>query len=229
MEGQVIRYSSENYLNGISTRNDIVAENDKGLIAILDDALSNYQEIPFMAVDFEGSSEKIGGKNYYVLHFYSPLINGQKAVVTLTGIQVFFDIYIPEKESVDDFKIIINKILCSTINVYKIEPIEAFPGLPFHDYHTEKKLYLRVFTQGTGDRKKTLQAIQDNDFETALDDISSFYRKIAKENGIAISGWSMISKYKYRRHPYHTYDFHISINHFRPVEDLRLLAETCLA
>ena len=40
---------------------------------------------------------------------------------------------------------------------------------------------------GTGDRKKALQAIQDKDFKTASDDISSFHRKIARENGIAIS------------------------------------------
>ncbi|GES94266.1 DNA polymerase family B-domain-containing protein [Rhizophagus clarus] len=184
MEGQVIRYSGKNYLPGIPTRDDIVAENDGGLTAILKDALSSCQEIPFMAVDFGGSSEKIGKKNRYVLRLYGSLINGQKAVVTLTGIQVFFDIRVPEKESADDFKVKIDEILCSTINAYKIVPIRAFP---FHGYHTEKKLYLRVFTHATGDRKKAFQAIQDNNFETASDDISSLYRKIARENGIAIS------------------------------------------
>ncbi|RIA86472.1 hypothetical protein C1645_829240 [Glomus cerebriforme] len=222
MEAQVIRYSGENYLNGILTRDDIVAENDGGLTAILDNALSNYQEIPFMAVDFGGSSEKIGEKNCYVLHLYGSLINGQKAVVTLIGIWVFFDIRVLEKESVDDFKIKIDKILCSTINAYKIEPIEAFP---FHGYHTEKKLYLRVFTHGTEDRKKALQAIQDNDFETASDDISSFHRKIARENGIAISDWSMMSKYCCKKYPQYTYDFHVSVNHFRAVEDLKMISD----
>ncbi|GES76982.1 DNA polymerase family B-domain-containing protein [Rhizophagus clarus] len=222
MEAQVIHYSGANYLNGIPTRDDIVAENDGGLTAILNNALSNYQEIPFMAVDFGGSSEKIGEKNRYILCLYGSLINGQKAVVTLIGIWVFFDIRVPEKESVDDFKIKIDEILCSTINAYKIEPIEAFP---FRGYHTEKKLYLRVFTHGTEDRKKALQAIQDNDFETASDDIFSFHRKIARENGIAISGWSMMSKYCCRKHPQYTYDFHVSVNHFRAVEDLKMISD----
>ncbi|RGB22354.1 hypothetical protein C1646_776219 [Rhizophagus diaphanus] len=220
IEAQVIRYSSENYLNGIPTQDDIVAKNDEGLTAILDNALSNYQKIPFMAVDFGGSSEKIGVKNRYILHLYSSLINGQKAVVTLIGIWVFFDIHISEEESVDDFKIKIDEILCSTINAYKIEPIEA---LPFRDYHTEKKLYLRVFTHDTGDRKKALQAIQDNGFKTASDDISSFHRKVARESGIAISGWSMMSKYCCRKHPQYTYDFHIFVNHFRAIEDLKMI------
>ncbi|CAJ0645378.1 10703_t:CDS:2 [Entrophospora sp. SA101] len=44
----------------------------------------------------------------------------------------------------------------------------------------------------TGDRKKALQAIQDKNYETASDDMYSFHCKIARENGIAISGWSMI-------------------------------------
>ena len=55
-EGQVIRYSGENYLTGIPTRDDIVAENDEGLTANLEDALSNGEDIPFMAIDNEGSS-----------------------------------------------------------------------------------------------------------------------------------------------------------------------------
>ena len=42
MEAQVIHYSGANYLNDIPTRDDIVAENDGGLTAILNNALSNY-------------------------------------------------------------------------------------------------------------------------------------------------------------------------------------------
>ncbi|CAG8829539.1 20104_t:CDS:1, partial [Dentiscutata erythropus] len=142
------------------------------------------EEIPFMAVDFEGSSGKKGEKNHYVLRLYGYLINGQKAVVTLTGIQIFFDTLVLENESVDNFKIKIDEILCNTVNAYKIEYIKAFP---LQGYHMEKKSYLRIFILSSGDRKKALQAIQNNNFETALDDMFSFHYKIARENGIAIS------------------------------------------
>ncbi|CAI2168356.1 16646_t:CDS:2, partial [Funneliformis geosporum] len=98
-------------------------ENDEGLTAIFDNALSNYQEIPFIAVDFKASSEKIGKKNHYILHLYGSLINGQKAVVTLIGLQIFFDILILDKESIDDFK---DEIHCTAINDYKIENIKVF-------------------------------------------------------------------------------------------------------
>jgi len=218
--GQLLRYFGGDYLTGLPTRDNIVAENDEGLSAILNNALAKREEIPFMAVDFEGSSEKIGEKNHYVLRLYGSLINGQKAVVTLTGIQIFFDIFVPDNESVDDFKIKIDEILCNTINIYKIKHIKAFP---LRGYHTEKKLYLRIFTLGTGDRKKALQAIQDKNFETVSDDMFSFHCKIARENGIAISGWSMMSKYRHRRHSHYTHDFRVSINDFRPVEDLKMI------
>ena len=82
----MICYSGENYLNDIPIHGNIVVKNDERLSVILNNA-----------VNFEGSSEKISEKNYYVLHLYGSL--------TLIGIQVFFDICIPKKESVDDFKI----------------------------------------------------------------------------------------------------------------------------
>ena len=40
MEGQMIRYSGGDYLNCISSRDDIVVKNVEGLITILEDALS---------------------------------------------------------------------------------------------------------------------------------------------------------------------------------------------
>ncbi|CAI2171248.1 1208_t:CDS:2, partial [Funneliformis geosporum] len=71
----------------------------------------------------KASSEKIGKKNHYILHLYGSLINGQKAVVTLIGLQIFFDILILDKESIDDFK---DEIHCTAINDYKIENIKVF-------------------------------------------------------------------------------------------------------
>jgi hypothetical protein len=134
---QVIRYSGEKYLTGIPTLDDIVAENDDlGLTAILENALPNCQEIPFMAIDSEGSSEKIEGKYCYVLRLYSSLINGQKAVVTLLGIRVFFDVRVPDGESPVECEARVSDILLSAkVETRKIKHIKAFL---FCGYHTEK-------------------------------------------------------------------------------------------
>ncbi len=62
-------------MSGILTLNDIVARNDEGLMAILEDALFKQQDIPFMAIENEGSTERINGIYCYVLHLYGHLIN----------------------------------------------------------------------------------------------------------------------------------------------------------
>jgi hypothetical protein len=109
---KVIHYSGENYLKGIPTCNEIVAENNaERLTDILEDALAEHWEIPFIAVDIEGASEKIGGKSHYVLHLYGFLFNTQKIVVTLLGIRVFFNIVVLEKKSADIFEEKIVEIL----------------------------------------------------------------------------------------------------------------------
>ena len=38
-----------------------------------------------------------------------------------------------------------------------------------------KKLYLRIYTNGTEERKKVIEAVQDNNFKTASDDLYSFH------------------------------------------------------
>ncbi len=113
----------------ISILDDI--ENDKGLIVILEDALSKQQDIPFMVIENEGSTERINGIYYYVLYLYDYFINGQKALVTLIGIQVFFDILVPDRETPDKCKEKVSKILSSIMKSFKIEHIKAFPIYEF--------------------------------------------------------------------------------------------------
>ncbi|CAB5208415.1 unnamed protein product [Rhizophagus irregularis] len=226
MEAQIIRYSGEKNLSGIPTLDDIVAENDEGLMTILEDALSKQHDIPFMAIKNEGSTEKIKGMYRYVLRLYGRLINGQKALVTLVGIQVFFDILVPDGETSDECEEKVNKILFSIVKSYKIEHIKAFP---FRGYHTEKKTYLRIYTNSTGGRKTAIKAVQDNNFETASDDLYSFHRKVARENGIQLSGWSIINKYIYKQgkgtSPLYKHEFDVSIKDFCPLEDITTISD----
>ncbi|CAG8747952.1 16535_t:CDS:2 [Dentiscutata erythropus] len=105
MEAQLIRYSGKKYLPNFPTLDEIVRENgDERLSAILENEIANHCDIPFMAIKNEGSTEKINGTYRYVLHLYGRLINGQKALVTLIDIQVFFDIHVPDGETPDECK-----------------------------------------------------------------------------------------------------------------------------
>ncbi|CAI2192158.1 10183_t:CDS:2, partial [Funneliformis geosporum] len=58
--------------------------------------------IPSMAIENEGSTERINKTYRYILRLYSCLINGQKALVILKEIRVFFDILVLDGETPDE-------------------------------------------------------------------------------------------------------------------------------
>ena len=100
---QILCYSSENYLMSIPTRDELVVRNNKGSTLIFEDEIANHRDIPFIPVDIEESKEYIYRTPHYILHLYGYLINGQKAVVAITGIKVFFDIRILKNASISKF------------------------------------------------------------------------------------------------------------------------------
>ncbi|CAJ0895910.1 12354_t:CDS:2 [Entrophospora sp. SA101] len=110
-ENQLFYYFGEGYLTGVPTRNEIIAGNDDGFTTILKQALAKREDILCMPVAIEESNEYINNIAHYVLRLYGSLINGQKAVVTITGIKVFFDIRVPENKNNDIFESEIKKYL----------------------------------------------------------------------------------------------------------------------
>src|SRR5437868_6521331 len=101
--GQVLHYSGENYLIGIGNRDKHAMENDEGSTSTLNDEIANHRDIPFMPADVKEAKEYINNIPHYILRLYGYLINGQKAVVTITGIKVFFDIRVPDNTSIPKF------------------------------------------------------------------------------------------------------------------------------
>ncbi|RGB41248.1 hypothetical protein C1646_752310 [Rhizophagus diaphanus] len=81
----------------------VVVRNDEGSTPTLNNKIANHQNILFMPVDIEEAKEYINQIPHYILRLYGYLINGQKAVVTITGIKVFFDICIPDNASIPKF------------------------------------------------------------------------------------------------------------------------------
>src|SRR6185312_8259136 len=94
----LIRYGGGETLVGVPSRNDIISECDNGLTAILTQNLSQKQPVYFMPNEVEDAIEYIKGVSVYNLRIYGTLINGQKAVVNITGIKPFFDVVVPDNE-----------------------------------------------------------------------------------------------------------------------------------
>ncbi|CAI2165124.1 14543_t:CDS:1, partial [Funneliformis geosporum] len=55
-----------------------------------------------MTIKNEGSTKRINRTYCYILHLYNHLINGQKTLVTLINIQVFFDVLVLDGETSDE-------------------------------------------------------------------------------------------------------------------------------
>ncbi|RGB26687.1 ribonuclease H-like domain-containing protein [Rhizophagus diaphanus] len=188
--GQVIRYGSENYLSGLPTRDELVARNDGGSTSTLKDEIANHRNIPFMPVDIEEAKEYINQIPHYILRLYGYLVNGQKAVVTITGIKVFFDIRVSNNTSISKFWSKIKGILATgkdgsgktvNMNLIRMECIKAYP---IRGYYAEKKPYLRIVAPNKDLRFTALDIISSYNskvdpeckIETALDDTGTYYQ-----------------------------------------------------
>ncbi|POG66680.1 hypothetical protein GLOIN_2v1482189 [Rhizophagus irregularis DAOM 181602=DAOM 197198] len=124
-----------------------------------------------MPVDIGEAKEYFNQIPHYILRLYGYLVNGQKAVVAIIGIKVFFDIRVPNNTSIPKFWSKVKGILATgkynegkTVNMNLIQ-MECIKAYPIRGYHAEKKPYLHIVTPN-----------KDLRF-TALDIISSYNSK----------------------------------------------------
>src|SRR2546429_7498981 len=89
-----------------------------------------------MLADVKEAKEYINQIPYYILRLYGYLINGQKAVLTITGIKVFFDIRVPDNASIPKFWSKVKSIFATgkdsrgstmNMNLIQMECIKAYP------------------------------------------------------------------------------------------------------
>src|SRR6266536_5975671 len=86
--GTLARYDGVSPKTGVLSRNDIVTEFNNEMTTILQQSLSGKQPIHFMPTDVSDEAEYINGVSTYILRITDSLINGQEAVVNITGIRL---------------------------------------------------------------------------------------------------------------------------------------------
>jgi len=97
-DGPLLRYDGGEYIEGVPTRGDIVAEQDSGgTAAAVRKHLDARRTAFFMPTDVEETNEYNGGYPVYVLRLFGTMMDGSKADVTVTGVDVFFDVRVPER------------------------------------------------------------------------------------------------------------------------------------
>src|SRR5436305_2249056 len=177
--GPLVYYNNAEFLASIPSRNEIIAEYDNGMTAILQQSLSGKQPIHFMPTEVSDDTKYINRVSTYILRITGSLINGQKAVVNITGIRPFFDAEVPENYSSSSFKTILARILSITLKSTSKFGFEDIRAYPLRGYHTEKRAYIRITTWNHFDRYNALKAICGVGIHTASDDLNCqyYYRK----------------------------------------------------
>ena len=82
---------------GLPTRADLVRRADTaGLTEILGAHIRERRLVLFMPNDVQEANDYVGGVPEYRLHLFGVLLNGAKAHVILEGVDVFFDVRVPD-------------------------------------------------------------------------------------------------------------------------------------
>ena len=189
--GIVIHYNGENDIPSLTTREQIIA--DDKITKTINNHIANNSQILFMPIDVTES-------NYgsYTLKLFGVLMNGSKAEVNITDIDVFFDIGVPNNICPDMMHNHINIMLhdCNIDFWFGPNTIEAYSLYEFTD---QKKKFIRIFTSTVFKRSQLINIIKKSspDIELYSNDSSHYYRKAARELKLSLSDWVILTNYDY--------------------------------
>ncbi|CAG8583261.1 20708_t:CDS:2 [Cetraspora pellucida] len=197
--GSFACYDDIKTIAGVLSCNDIVAEFDNGTTPLIQQSLSSKQPIHFMPTKVSNDTEYVNGISTYILHITDTLINGQKAVINITDIKLFFDVEVPEEMLLSMFKTKLVKILSNILNSTSKFGIETISAFSLQGYHTEKKLYIHVRTWNYYNRYNALKAVRAVGMYTASDDLNCqyYYCKVACKERLPLSSWAVLNDYLY--------------------------------
>ena len=129
----------------------------------------------------------------YKLHLYGILETGQKAHVILDGIEVYFDIRVPEKANIKDFETKVKQLLMTNDIPYTL--VETVMAKPFKGFVKDPIAWKRVYFNNIQNRRDALNIIIDNGMETASNDKSNYFRMAARNHRTVLTSWVVLDNY----------------------------------
>jgi len=142
----------------------------------------------------------------YKLVLIGTLRDGSKAGVVINGIKPFFDIKVPDDAEPNTFAMGLNSLMKSKeIRTVKYGLVSSWA---FDSYHHREIIYVRMYFPTTRQRKDAITLLHSEEFpyrsrteirtamfETALCDMSCYYRKVCREHRFNLAGWNVIENY----------------------------------
>src|ERR1700678_3520009 len=203
--GNIIYYSNtEAFIESLPKRNDFIDINNTKLI---NNGIKENMPVIFLPNDILEQHYRDGYVLKYKLILFGILKDGSKAAVVLSGIRPFFDVRAPIRSNSDDF-------ISNLRNIFKINQfypveLEILYKYSFKYFQEKESLFIRVYFNTLHARNKALNFILDYDFEyydsnnqknkvileTASNDKSCYYRKVAREYKFKLCDWNLIQNY----------------------------------
>jgi DNA polymerase elongation subunit (family B) len=170
----------------IPTRSKLL---DQRLVATTQKILESKQPLFFLGNDVAQSIQK----NQYelILHGITPC--GSKTTIIVKGIYPYVDVHVEPNGLVG------NQVtkLKMTLDNHDIEfkSIKVVDGKNFMKYHEEQRKYMRVYFDTLKHRLSFINLCLETNVKTFSNDRSTYYRVVAREYEINLSGWNKIKAY----------------------------------
>lgn len=191
-------------LPGLPTRADLVRLGGPAASDKLETQLSGGGPVPFLPVSVAERAERAGGAQSYCLHLFGILATGAKAHVVLGGVEVSFDVRVPDGAEPAQFEHELRHFLSGSDRALRggdLSPLEVrrHQKFPLMGYRAEPAAYLRLVYAHTAARRDAVAAARANGYETAEDDTGPYYPKASRQAGFPLAAWAVLRNYQWRR------------------------------
>ncbi len=152
--------------------------------------IDNGSDLLFLANDVEQSISK--NKYELMLHGITPC--GSKTTVIIKGILPYIDISVNSVENAEQERMAIQ----SKLHSFDIEfvRVDIISGQDFMHYYHEEKKYLRVYFKTLKNRLSCINLCIEDNIKTFSNDRSTYYRVVARNYEINLSGWNLLKNYR---------------------------------
>jgi DNA polymerase elongation subunit (family B) len=191
-------------LRGLPTRADLVRLGGSAASDKLEAQLSVGGPVPFLPVSVAERAERSGGVQTYCLHLFGILATGAKAHVVLGGVEVSFDVRVPDGAEPAQFEHELRHFLSGSDRALRggdLSPLEVrrHKKFPLMGYRAEPATYLRLVYAHTASRRDAVAAARAHGYETAEDDTGPYYPKASRQTGLPLAAWAVLKNYQWRR------------------------------
>jgi DNA polymerase elongation subunit (family B) len=197
----------------LCNRNDLLDPKD---VKLIENKVKNNDNIIFLGNDLSEGFPSRG----YKLVIYGILPCGSKVALEINDIEPYIDIQGDNNLSRHINMVNTRSLLLKEKLEYS--DIEVNKGKPFILYNEQECYFIRIYFKTIKNRKDAIQYFHTKKVTTYNNDISCYYRVVARDYKINLTSWNIISNYKtiFNSYVYKSkYHIKVSINDIKPYEN----------